>query len=600
MNATLIMAFILILIVVATVITKKLPFNFVLFIAPVLCALILGHSIEETSTFIVEQLASMMKSAGFMLLFAFLYFQMLTEAGVFDTIVSAITTKLGNKMNVIVIMVLTTLIGGFSILTGNFTPAYLITFPLMVPLYKKFNFDREAAFIIAQTAMSAMCFIPWGIGMAYTASSAGLDANELASASMPWGLCFIPAIIFQWIYFGIKHKRRVGTFQAVTTNVEAAAQQEENPNRRPNLFWVNFILFILCLVALGIFGIAPYFVFIFATVITAMINYKDNFGEIFNKVGPMYLNILLMLLAINVYQAVFNNTGMVEALSNGLMQVCPSFLLRYIHVIMLLLCVVIIYVVPFQIFNALYPVFISIGAGFGIPAVAIIAPFAYDDQKKVSEGKKDKSDNAVQAAMLVKPNKFIVFLVMFYAFLCMAIMYGAQQYTKAFGLSVCGLSEMQAAGMTSIYTIGSICAVLFWAFMMAKLKWNPLKVVLIDSICTAVALTGVLFIHQVAIIYIAIAMLGFFAAGGALQTGLAVVQLFNPGPKGRNTGIYYTFMGAASYLIPVVAAQLTKASGEANAVYSLMIMLLVFAILAILSSLYLVAQHKKIFGKSAL
>lgn len=268
MNATLIMAFILILIVVATVITKKLPFNFVLFIAPVLCALILGHSIEETSTFIVEQLASMMKSAGFMLLFAFLYFQMLTEAGVFDTIVSAITTKLGNKMNVIVIMVLTTLIGGFSILTGNFTPAYLITFPLMVPLYKKFNFDREAAFIIA-----------------------------------------------------------------------------------------------------------PYFVFIFATVITAMINYKDNFGEIFNKVGPMYLNILLMLLAINVYQAVFNNTGMVEALSNGLMQVCPSFLLRYIHVIMLLLCVVIIYVVPFQIFNALYPVFISIGAGFGIPAVAIIAPF---------------------------------------------------------------------------------------------------------------------------------------------------------------------------------------------------------------------------------
>ena len=202
--------------------------------------------------------------------------------------------------------------------------------------------------------------------------------------------------------------------------------------------------------------------------------------------------------------------------------------------------------------------------------LAIIAPFVYDDQKKASEGTDGKAKDAVQAeidaakaAMLTKPGKFVVFLVMFYAFLCMAIMYGAQQYTKAFGLSVCGLSEMQAAGMTSIYTIGSICAVLFWAFMMAKLKWSPLKVVLIDSIC------------------------------------LAVVQLFNPGPKGRNTGIYYTFMGAASYLIPVVAAQLTKASGEANAVYSLMIMLLVFAILAILSSLYLVAQHKKIFGKSA-
>ncbi len=239
--------------------------------------------------------------------------------------------------------------------------------------------------------------------------------------------------------------------------------------------------------------------------------------------------------------------------------------------------------------------------------LALAAPFVYDDQKKAASGASGDQKNSVQAeidaakaAMLTKPNKFVVFLVMFYAFLCMAIMYGAQQYTKAFGLAVCGLTEMQAAGMTSIYTVGSICAVLFWAFMMAKLKWNPLKVILIDSVFTAVALAGVLFIHQVAIIYVAIAMLGFFAAGGALQTGLAVVQLFNPGPKGRNTGIYYTFMGAASYLIPVVAAQLTKASGEANAVYTLMIMLLVFAALAILSSLYLVGQHVKIFGKSAL
>ena len=374
MNNTLIMAIILILIVVATVVTKKVPFNFVLFTVPIICALVLGYSVEETSTFVVEQLASMMKSAGFMLLFAFLYFQMLTEAGVFDTIVSAITTKLGDKMNVIVIMILTTLIGGFSILTGNFTPAYLITFPLMVPLYKKFDFDREAAFIIAQTAMSALCFIPWGIGMAYTASSAGLDADQLAAASLPWGLCFIPAIILQWVYFGIKHKKRVGTFQAVKDDIEET-EKKENPNLRPKLFWVNLIIFVIVLVALGIFGIKPYFVFIFATVITAMINYRDNFGEIFNKVGTMYTNILIMLIAINVYQAVFNNTGMVEALSDGLMQVCPQFLLRYIHIILLLLSVVIIYVVPFQIFNALYPIFISIGAGFGIPAVDIIAPF---------------------------------------------------------------------------------------------------------------------------------------------------------------------------------------------------------------------------------
>lgn len=161
---------------------------------------------------------------------------MLTEAGVFDTIISAVTNKLGDKMNVIVIMILTSVIAAFAILTGNFTPAYLITFPILVPLYKKYDFDREAAFIIAQTAMSAMCFIPWGIGMAYTASSAGLSANELSKASVPWALCFIPAIVLQWVYFGIKHKKRVGTFGVVVENVEEETKEvEENPYRRPNV-----------------------------------------------------------------------------------------------------------------------------------------------------------------------------------------------------------------------------------------------------------------------------------------------------------------------------------------------------------------------------
>lgn len=375
MNAT-VMAIILVLIVVATVVTKKVPFNFVLFIVPIICSLLLGFSLQETSDFVLEQFSSIMKSAGFMLLFAFLYFQMLTEAGVFDTIVSAVTNKLGDKMNVIVIMILTSVIAAFAILTGNFTPAYLITFPILVPLYKKYDFDREAAFIIAQTAMSAMCFIPWGIGMAYTASSAGLSANELSKASVPWALCFIPAIVLQWVYFGIKHKKRVGTFGVVVENVEEETKEvEENPYRRPKLFWINFILFIVFMVGLGVFSLPPYLVFMVATVVTAMINYPKNFGEIFGKVGPMYLNIIVMLLAISVYQTVFNNTGMVGAISDGLIKICPKFMLEYIHIILLLLCVIIIYFIPFQIFNAMYPVFISIGAGFGIPAVTIIAPF---------------------------------------------------------------------------------------------------------------------------------------------------------------------------------------------------------------------------------
>ena len=121
----------------------------------------------------------------------------------------------------------------------------------------------------------------------------------------------------------------------------------------------------------------------------------------------------------------------------------------------------------------------------------------------------------------------------------------------------------------------------------------------IDSV-TVIALLMVLFIHQVAIIYVAVVLVGFGAAGGALQTSLSVVQLFNPGPKGRNTGIYYTFMGIASYLVPVLASRLTIVSGEAAAVYTLMLLMVAFGVLEILSALFLVGQHKKIFGTNPL
>ena len=252
-------------------------------------------------------------------------------------------------------------------------------------------------------------------------------------------------------------------------------------------------------------------------------------------------------------------------------------------------------------------VYIPLVMSFVVLALAIIAPYVYDDEKKAAASAGGKGSNEIEAEiqaakdrMLVKPSAFAKFCAYFYAFLCMAIMYGAQQYTKAFGQAYSGLTEVQAAGMTTIYTLGSLCAVIFWAFMMAKLKWNPLKVIIVDSVMTAIALAIVLLIHNVMIVYIAILAIGFFSAGGALQTGLGVVQMFNPGPKGRNTGIYYTFMGAASYLIPVVAAKLTVISGEGAAVYTLMGMMLVLAILATLSTLYLIAQHKKVFGESPL
>ncbi|MGG5316974.1 MFS transporter [Enterococcus sp. AZ072] len=253
--------------------------------------------------------------------------------------------------------------------------------------------------------------------------------------------------------------------------------------------------------------------------------------------------------------------------------------------------------------NVIIPLVLSVAC----LVLAVLSPFVYDDLMKGSGDSKDgshsdaikKEIDDAKAKLLIKPNTLVNFITMFYAFLCMFIMYGAQQYTKAFGLSNAGLSEIQAAGLTSIYTFGGIIAVVFWAIMMGKLRWNPLKVLVIDSIFTALALAIVLIIRHPAVIYISIAALGFFASGGALQTGLGVRQMFCPGPKGRNTGIYYTFMGFASTFLPFIVSAMTRSVGETRAVYLMMILLLAAAVIATVMMFYLVGQHKKVFGYGA-
>ena len=162
------------------------------------------------------------------------------------------------------------------------------------------------------------------------------------------------------------------------------------------------------------------------------------------------------------------------------------------------------------------------------------------------------------------------------------------------------LHEMWAAGLNSIYTIGSFAAVIIWGIFMASLGWRTLKILIIDLAGSVVAYALVVLLRSPVMVQIGAFAIGFFAAGGALQCGVALMQEFHPGPKGRNLGIYYTFMGAASYLMPQLAKIFYNMAGgnEAQAVINEMTVNLVLAVIGLLFMLFLAANYKKWFGVS--
>lgn len=375
-----IMAIIMVVVVIAFIIWNKVPQNFVLMVVPVLCALGLGYSLTDISGFILTQMVSTMNSVGYMLLFGLLYFNMLTETGMFDTIIGGVLKLMGKRMNVAIIFILTTVFGCIGTLTANASTAYMVCFPVLMTLYKKYKVNRTHVYIVAQTAFVVMCFLPWGIGMANSAMMAGCDTMELMHGTLPFIATIVPVIILQWIYFSLVHKKKYGTLQMQEAVVDESVNVKENPNARPQFFWFNLIVFLLSLVGLIVFSLPLYLVFMADCIITAMVNYRNNFGEIWNKVGVVYFNVFIMLIGISVYLAIFNQapegcTTMVTALANTLVNVFPAVLTKYTFLIFLILAPIIVRFLPYQVFNAMYPMFIAVGATFGYSAIAIIAPF---------------------------------------------------------------------------------------------------------------------------------------------------------------------------------------------------------------------------------
>lgn len=378
MNVT-IMAIIMVGVIIASVFLKKIPMQFTLCVVPVICSLLLGYSISDVSGFIMASCNKTMQASGYLVLFALIYFTMLSETGMFNILVSHFFCLFRGKINVYMIIIMTSVIAAIGMLTSSVVTAYLIVFPIMIPLYDQIRFDKRAAMVIAQTSIAAMCFVPWGVAVVNSSVFAGVDAMELSRRLMPVSLCYIPAIVMQWIYFARKHKNNNGIMSISwkAERIDSEMPDEKNEMRRPKLFLVNLLIFVTVIVLLALNIIPAYLVFVAASFITILLDYPEpkDYQKLWTKAGKTFFNTLFMLVGISFFIGVFQETGMVNALATFLVQLFPIALSRYLHIILAAVMVIVIRFMPNKIYNSTYPVLISIGQKFGLSGTDVIAPF---------------------------------------------------------------------------------------------------------------------------------------------------------------------------------------------------------------------------------
>ncbi len=255
--------------IVAIVITlfksKTLPsIAFIVFPMVLAAILVAGkyYSWDDIAKLIKSGFSSTGPTAA-LFVFSVLYFGIMTDAGMFDVIISKLMLLV--KDNVVGVCVMTCIIALIGHLDGGGASTFCIVVPAMLPVYKKMHMRPTTLLRISVLAMGVLNLMPWAGPTMRAATVLGIEAASLWQTILPIQVAGIILALAVAVMNGMIEKKRGaglnGTLaklegEVVLSNSEAEAASEL---ARPKLFVFNIAL-TLAVIALLILDIFPSYV----------------------------------------------------------------------------------------------------------------------------------------------------------------------------------------------------------------------------------------------------------------------------------------------------------------------------------------------------
>lgn len=307
-------------------------------VLPVVGAILAGFGVADILAFINKGLGTTWKTAV-LFIFSVIFFGIMNDAGLFDKMVAALLRFAGN--NVTFIMLATVLIAIVGHLDGATASTYLITIPVMLPIFKKMKLRPTVMLLLVSVATGVMNIVPWGGPLIRAATAISGDPQAMWQRLIPLQvvgvLCGLAlAVLFAWI-----ERRRLAAEGIDLREVAAGlsgtgAIEGGNPElKRPGLYWFNLSLTLLLIAGL-IQGTIPAFIlFMFGMVIALAVNYPavKMQNKRMEAHAPNCIGLTVTLLTAGVFLGVLANSGMISAMAKVLIDFVPGFLTRYLHII---------------------------------------------------------------------------------------------------------------------------------------------------------------------------------------------------------------------------------------------------------------------------
>lgn len=320
-----ILGFSMIIIFMYLIMSGKLYALTALILIPIVFALIggFGTSIGPMMLNGVKAIAP----TGIMLIFAILFFSIITDAGLFDPLIKKILHFV--KGDPLKVVIGTAILALCVSLDGDGATTYIIVVTAMLPLYKKLGIDPLILTAICMLAGGIMNILPWGGPTARTITSLNLEPAQVFTPLIPVMILGALWVLFVAWHHGKKERKRLGIIDFKNQqSIEKSIGTENINTSRPKLIWVNSMLTILLMVSL-VMNILPLAIlFMIAFCLALIINYPKLSGqrERISKHAANALSVATMVFAAGVFTGILTGTKMVDAMADSLVAMVPHSL----------------------------------------------------------------------------------------------------------------------------------------------------------------------------------------------------------------------------------------------------------------------------------
>ncbi len=340
-----------------------------------------------TKTFSLDEMAGFIKDGvsgvhgtAILFIFSVLFFGIMTDAGMFDTIINALMKKVGN--NIIGVTLMTCLIAVIGHLDGGGASTFLITIPAMLPVYKRLHMRRETLLLICVTSMGVMNLLPWGGPTMRAASVLGCEPNELWGQIIPMQIVGLILAVGTAIFWGFQEKKRIAklgdaAIEDADKYDDSEAGEKDESLLRPKNFVINVIITIAVIAVLVWDKFPSYYVFMVGCAVAIFVNYhgKKLQNSIIKSHAAAGLTMASTIMCAGVFLGVLQKSCIMEEMAVVMASFIPTSLGRFLPVIIGVLSVPLALLFDTDsYFYGLLPVLISVGAQFGVnPAHIAIA-----------------------------------------------------------------------------------------------------------------------------------------------------------------------------------------------------------------------------------